>query len=269
MMGLTQSANTEVSGEFLAHFINVEQGDSALIQVDGKNILVDSGEYSAFSKLYSYLNSLEIEKLDMIIVSHPHSDHIGCLGRIISEFGVDTIVMADMTEEMTPVTTSYEKMIEAADKCSAEFVLVNGGDNITVSEDCTIDFLAPIKEYEDYNNYSIVCRFNYGDTSFLFTGDIEKTAERDIVDSGEYLSADVIKIAHHGSSTSSLKVFLMDVNPRYAVISAGAENDYGHPHRETLKLLELLEIETVRTDINGDIIFVSDGENISVVKEKE
>lgn len=266
--GLSDSAYTGNLGDIAVHYIDVEQGDSALIIADDKTILIDGGEVSAFSAVSNYLKSLKIDRLDYVIASHPHSDHIGSLGKVIDFFGTDTLIIPEVTDEMTPVTSSYENMIDAADNCGAEIRYAEIGSTITVSEGCTLDILAPVKDYDDYNNYSIVCRFNYGETSFLFTGDIEETAERDILESGTDVSATVLKVAHHGSSTSSIKAFLQAVDPDYAVISVGSPNDYEHPHKETLKLLELLDIEVYRTDLHGNIVLFSDGKEITAVKEK-
>lgn len=255
-------------GDIAVHFIDVEQGDSALIIAGDKTLLIDGGEISAFSAVANYLNSLKIEKLDYIIASHPHSDHIGSLGNIIDTYGTEYLIMPEVSEDMTPVSSSYENMIDSAEDCGASILYADIGSVIDISDGCTLEMLAPLKDYEDYNNYSLVCRFNYGETSFLFTGDIEETAERDIVESGIDISATVLKVAHHGSDTSSVKVFLQAVNPDYAVISVGAPNDYGHPHDKTLELLRLLDIKLYRTDLHGNVVFFSDGKNIEVVKEK-
>lgn len=204
----------------------------------------------------------------MIIASHPHSDHIGSLSTVIDEFGVDRLLMPEISDEMSPVSSSYYNLIESATDCSSEIINVKSGDEFIIDENCKIEIKAPLKDYDDYNNYSIVCKFVYGDTSFLFTGDIEELAERDIYDSGIDISSDVIKVAHHGSNTSSLKVFMQAASPDYAVIEVGSGNDYGHPHSETLKLLKLLDIKVYRTDLDGDVVIVSDGTGLKVITEK-
>ncbi len=216
----------------------------------------------------SYIRSLDITHLDYVIASHPHSDHIGSLSAIIDDYGADVLIMPETSEEMAPITSSYNNMIDSAIKSGTDIQYAKVGRTYNITDNCTLDILAPVADYEDHNNYSIVCRFNYGETSFLFTGDIEEIAERDILASGADVSSNVLKIAHHGSSTSSIKIFLQAVNPEYAVISVGAPNDYGHPHDETLKMLELLEIDLYRTDLQGDLIFFTDGKNIDIVKEK-
>lgn len=267
--GLSDGAYTGSYGDVAVHYIDVEQGDSALIVAGETTVLIDGGELSAYSKVTSYIRSLDITKLDYVVASHPHSDHIGSLARIIEDYGAETLVMPKVSEEMTPITSSYVNMLEAAEECGSEIRYAEIGEKYSITKDCTLEMLAPVTDYEDYNNYSIVCRLNYGETSFLFTGDIEEIAERDILESGTDISATVLKVAHHGSRTSSIKAFLQAVNPQYAVISVGAPNDYGHPHDETLELFELLGIELYRTDLHGDIVLFSDGRNISIVKEKE
>lgn len=269
MAGFSSSAYKGNHGDFAVHFIDVGQGDCALAVYKDYTILIDAGEISEKSKVITYLRSLDIERIDMIIASHPHSDHIGSLSAVIDRYGTDLLIIPEVTAEMTPVSSSFENMINSADKCGAELRFAEVGETLSVSEDFSIDFIAPVADYEDLNNYSIVCRLNYGENSFIFTGDIEEIAERDIVDSGADISADVVKIAHHGSSTSSLKVFLQSVDPDYAVISVGSRNDYGHPHDKTLDLLRLLEINLYRTDYHGDIVIFSDKTNLTVVTENK
>lgn len=266
--GFSDSAYKGVHGDISVHYIDVEQGDSALIIAGDTTVLIDGGEVSAYSKLTSYIRSLEISELDYIVASHPHSDHIGSLSKIIDDYGADTLIMPEVSEEMTPVTSSYNNMIESAAEAGTKIEYAEIGHSYTISEGCTLDMLAPVADYDDHNNYSIVCRLNYGETSFLFTGDIEEKAERDILESVTDITATVIKIAHHGSRTSSIKAFLQAVDPEYAVISAGSPNDYGHPHEETLELLELLDIELYRTDLHGDVVLFSDGKSINAVTEK-
>ena len=269
MSGFSSSAYKGVHGDVAVHFIDVEQGDCSLIIAGDYTVLIDAGELSEKSTVITYLRSLDIEHLDMVIASHPHSDHIGSLGAVINKYGTDVLLMPDVSEEMTPITSSYENMIEAADKCGADIRFAAFGDVYTLMEGCTLEIIAPVKDYEDHNNYSIVCRLSYGENEFLFTGDIEELAERDIVDSGADISSDVIKVAHHGSNTSSLKVFMQAVDPDYALISVGSPNDYGHPHDETLELLGLLDIKVYRTDLNGDVVMFTDGKEITVVTQKD
>lgn len=267
--GLSESVDGSLpKGGAAVHFIDVGQGDCELI-TDGKtSVLIDSGEYTAESTVVSYLNSLEIERLDYVVMSHPHSDHMGSMYYVLDKFDVGTVIMADMKESIIPATSSFKKLIDVIERKNIGVMYADVGESIEICGG-RLEMLAPVKEYEDLNNYSVVVRFVHGDNSFIFCGDICKDAERDILDSGAELSADVIKVAHHGSTSSSLKVFMQAVSPSYAVIEVGAGNDYGHPHKEIVSLLKKLDIDIYRTDKNGNIVFVSDGKELTISTEKE
>lgn len=263
--GLSEGAYSEISQtEISVHFIDVGQGDCELIADNGKYALIDCGEYAEGGKVVSYLDSLGVEKLDYIIATHPHSDHIGYMGRIINRYEVGTVIMADMREDMIPATTSYIKMLEAIDKKDIPVIFPEVNESFTLGKG-ELKVLSPVKDYDDLNNYSVTVKYTYGDNSFLFTGDIEELAERDILDYGCDVSADVLKVAHHGSRTSSTKAFIQAVNPSYGVIEVGKGNDYNHPHSQTLKLFKKLGIEVLRTDLSGSIVFISDGKSIKTV----
>lgn len=267
--GLSGAAYGDLSeGEIAVHFIDVGQGDCALILAGETSVLIDSGESSASSDVIRYLNSLELDSLDMVIATHPHSDHIGSLSSVIGEFGAETLLMPELTEKMTPTTRSYEKLLDSAEKCGAKLEYAEAGVSYELSEGCYLEILAPVRDYDDLNNYSIAARLTYGETSFLFTGDIEKTAEQDILDSGADVSADVLKVGHHGSSTSSSRAFIQAVSPEYAVISVGSPNDYGHPHKKTTDLFEQLGITVYRTDRDGNVVWISDGKTLRVETDR-
>lgn len=268
--GLSDAAYNELTeGEIAVHFIDVGQGDCALILAGETSVLIDGGESSASADVIRYLNSLELESLDMVIASHPHSDHIGSLSKVIDEFGTETLLMPKLTEKMVPVTRSYQRLLESAENCGAVLEYAEVGVRYELTAGCYLDILAPVRDYDDLNDYSIVAKLIYGQNSFLFTGDIEQTAEQDIYDSGAELFADVIKVAHHGSSSSSCRLFMQAVSPQYAVISVGSPNDYGHPHQKTTDLLKLLNISVYRTDRDGNIVWISDGETLRVNTSKE
>ena len=262
--GLSDGAYSEmVEGEIAVHFIDVGQGDCELIADNGKYALIDCGEYSEGSKAVGYLDSLGVKRLDYVIVSHPHSDHIGYMRKIIDRYEIGAVIMADMTEDMIPSTSSYVKMLEAIDRKDVPVIFPKVGDSFTLGKG-KLKILSPVKAYEDLNNYSVTVKYIYKDTAFLFTGDIEEEAERDILDYGCDVSADVLKVAHHGSSSSSTRAFIQAVNPQYGVIEVGEANDYNHPHREPLKLFKKLGIEVLRTDLSGSIVIGSDGEKVTV-----
>lgn len=267
--GLSDAAYRELSdGEIAVHFIDVGQGDCALILAGETSVLIDGGESSASADVIRYLHSLELDALDMVIATHPHSDHIGSLSGVIDEFGTETLLCPALTDEMVPTTRSYEKLLDSAENCGAALEYAEPGVCYELAEGCSLEILAPVRDYSDLNNSSIAARLTYGTTSFLFTGDIEKSAEQDILDSGADVSADVLKVAHHGSSTSSSRAFIQAVSPEYAVIGVGSPNDYGHPHKKTTDLFTQLGISVYRTDQDGNIVWISDGKTLRVETDR-
>lgn len=257
------------TGEMQVHFIDVGQGDSTLIVTEKKVVLIDSGETEYGNTVIEYIEKLGISKLDIVIGSHPHSDHIGSLSQVVDKFDVDRLILPKMTKDMIPDTVCYTNLIRSADKKKAKVSFVRGGEELVLSDDCRIDILAPVSDYDDLNNYSVVCKLIHGENSFLFTGDIETSAEYDVVESGADLSADVLKVPHHGSATSSSYKFLKTVRPTYAVISVGSPNDYGHPNKAVFERYKEFECKRYRTDVNGDIVFKSDGVKLIIETENK
>ncbi len=257
------------SGEMQVHFINVGQGDSALIVTEDKTILIDSGETEYGKTVIEYIEKLGISKLDIIIGSHPHSDHIGSMSQVVDKFDVDELILPKMTKDMIPDTVCYTNLIRSADKKKAKISYVRGGEKLEISDGCRIDILAPVSDYDDLNNYSIVCKLIHGENSFLFTGDIETSAEYDIVESGAELNVDVLKVPHHGSATSSSYKFLKTVRPTYIVISVGSPNDYGHPNKAVYDRYKEFNCKRYRTDVNGNIVFKSDGVKLTIETENK
>ncbi len=239
------------------HFIDVGQGDSTLIQSGGQNMLIDCGEYEYVDKVIDYLNSHGVKKLDYIVATHPHSDHMGGMATIIREFPVGNFVMPKATNN----TTSFEKMLESLKEKGIKAHSPVVGETFHMGE-AQFDVLAPNStEYENLNNFSVVLKMTYGNHRFLFTGDAEKLSENEMLDDGLDLKADFLKVGHHGSNTSSSAKFLDAVAPHIAIISLGLNNDYGHPHEEVVKRLEERNIQIMRTDRLGDIAIETDGES--------
>lgn len=242
------------------HFIDVGQGDSILIEADNSAMLIDAGENNKGSVVVDYLKSQEIKELYYLIGTHPHSDHIGGLDTVLNSFPVKKLIMP----EISHTTETFEDVLDAAAKNELTITKPVVG-TIYHLGPATFTILAPnSSSYEELNDYSIVLKLTYGDTSFLFTGDAGVASEEEMLANGIDLSADVIKIGHHGSVTSSSKEFLDAVNPAYAMICVGKENEYGHPQSETLKALMDRGIKIYRTDAQGTVVFTSDGKNISV-----
>ncbi len=243
------------------HFIDIGQGDSALLESKGEFALIDGGEYSEKDKLISYLSSQGVDELEFIISTHPHSDHCGGLSEVIRNFNTKTLICPDVQTD----SNVWEYVMDAADERGVAFKTPAPNDKYTLGS-ATITVFSPSANsiYSDLNNYSIVCKAEYGNTSFLMTGDAEKVVEKELLNSDFDLSADVLKCGHHGSSTSSSKDFVTAVNPSAAIISCGKDNDYGHPHTETLTTLKKQNIPVYRTDKDGTITVTSDGEQIYI-----
>lgn len=242
------------------HFIDVGQGDSQLIESDGHFMLVDAGENDQGEQVVQYLKNAGVTKLDYVIGTHPHSDHIGGLDTVINAFDVETVILPP--KEHT--TKTFEDVLDAIDEKGLGITKAVPDTNYRLGN-ASFTIIAPVKEYgDDLNNWSVGIHLTYGSTSFVMTGDAEAEAEADMAKAFKSkLKSNVLKLGHHGSSTSSTEEFLDMVLPEYVVISCGAGNSYGHPHKEIVKRLEERQIKAYRTDELGSIIADSDGTAIT------
>lgn len=253
-------------------FLDVGQGDSELIRYkEGDEIftaLIDTGEYAYADGLTEYLQELNIKRIDALICSHQHTDHMGCMARIVQRFEIGSVYMPRLPDELVPTGSAYEALLRAIEKEGMKAKVLQVGANISAPEVLSFEVLSPAEneEWDDLNHYSGVIRLSYGETSFLFTGDAESENERAMLNNGAELQADVLKCGHHGSSTSTTKKFLKTVDPSCAVISCGKDNSYGHPHRETVESLEESGVQICRTDRDGTILIKSDGRAVSLQK---
>ncbi len=250
------------AGFMKAHFIDVGQGDAILVQLSsGKNILIDAGEDSA--PVISYLRQNQVSRLDIIIATHPHSDHIGGMSDVIQSFDIGSFYMPRVSH----TTDAFSNMLDAVAGKGLKAKAAKAGVTLDVGSGFKACFLAPgASSYEDLNNYSAVLKIEYGQTAFLFAGDAESVSEEEMFHSGMNLQADLLKVGHHGSHDSSTDAFLKAVKPKVAVISVGTGNDYGHPSAETIVRLKSAGAEVYRTDHLGTIIATSDGSKVTVNK---
>lgn len=254
---------------FKVHFIDVGQGDCTLIECGGKYLLIDAGENGHETDVINYLRSVNVDKLDYIIATHQHSDHIGGLPEVLEEFGADNIIMPKLTKEQTPTNSTYKAFLKAVQASGAKVISAKPGASHALA-DSKFEILGPVTDdCEDINSMSAVTKITFGETSFLVTGDAEKDEEREIIENGADLDCDVLRVGHHGSSTSSCEDFLDAVTPEICVISCGADNDYGHPHKEVTKRIANYTDEVYRTDICGDIVISSDGSSLNISYENQ
>ncbi len=248
---------------FEVHFLDVGQGDCALVLCDGQAMLIDGGEASESNKVYAYLQNHGVDHLDYIIATHAHSDHVGGLSAALNYATVD--------HALCPVTDydskAFRSFIKYLKKQNISITVPKDGDKFNIGS-AKVYVFGPVKDYDEVNDASIVLKVVYGKTSFLFTGDAERIAEADILARGYDLSATVLKVGHHGSDTSTSYPFLREVMPKYAVISVGKSNPYGHPAENTLSRLHDADAAVFRTDLCGTIICVSNGELVTFEFEK-
>ena len=259
----TQNSGDLSSDSFKMHFLDVGQALSVLVECDGQYMLYDGGNVDDGSMVVAYLQNQGVEELQYVFCSHAHEDHVGGLAAALAYF---------------PANHVYSPVTEASTTCFKNFVKYTQQQGLQVEVpavgtvwqlgSATVTQLGPVGQYSDTNDTSIVLRIDYGATSFLLTGDMEATAERDLVNSGANLNVDVLQVGHHGSSTSTSYVFLNEVLPEMGIISCGVNNKYGHPHEETLSILRDAGVDVYRTDLLGTIVIGSDGQNYTIRTDK-
>lgn len=252
-------------GEAMYHFIDVGQGDAILITTSEGNILIDTSERDAEGALDAYLKAAGVTSLRYLVLTHPDADHIGNATFILEHYEVTNVIMSEYCNATTP---TFEKLIDTIEKQQVGVLFMSAGDSFDLGGVRNY-VLGPLKDYDDSNENSLVIRSSFGDTVIMLTGDAEKASEGDIVGGGKWnaatLKADILKVGHHGSRSSTTKAFLEAVAPKYAIISCGDGNKYNHPHDETMDKLIEKGITIYRTDEQGSIIFKTDGKTLVLV----
>jgi competence protein ComEC len=258
--------SNEKEGGLEAHFIDVGQGDCCVIRFpDGATMLIDAGPAIMGDDVAGYIERLGIEKLDYVVFTHPHEDHIGGGPAILKRFEIGQIYMPKTSH----TTRTYEKLLLAIKDEGLKITEAKANVAIFEKDDFEAEFVGPLKAYSEINDWSAVVSIKYKDKGFVFAGDASFTAEADMLGAGMVPEADVLKVGHHGSPSSTSQEFLETLGPSIAVISVGSDNDYGHPTAAALKRIEAVGAEIYRTDLDGTVVVLTDGKGITVKVEKE
>lgn len=251
-------------------FVDTGQSDCILIRTEGAAVLIDAGEVGCESTVCSALEKRGVSVLSLVVATHPHSDHIGSMEAVFDKFAVERLLIPEIPEEYILDSPLYDGVLNAAeneDGCTV--IYAEPGMKFDLGGGALLEVLGPAECYfDEMNNWSVVTKFTFGETSFLFTGDAEAAAELDLIASGTDLSCDVLKCGHHGSRTSTTEELLDAAAPRYAVFLCGAGNVHGHPHQSTKSALYRRGICVLRTDLDGTVTMTTDGKNIFIDTEK-
>lgn len=246
------------SGEMQVHFIDVGQADCTLLILDGEAMMIDAGNHGDAARIQEYLETCKVDSLKYLLLTHNHEDHIGSADEVMKVMPVEQIIMNDKEIDSAP----YRYVMEEINAQNKSITAPHAGDTYTLGE-ASFTIITALKDAKNLNDTSIGIRLTYGNTSFLFYGDGESKVEDALLDSEFNLEADVLKIPHHSSLTSSKEEIVAEIHPSYGVISCGRDNDYGYPKEATMEKYEKRGTVLFRTDTQGDVICISDGERLS------
>ena len=269
LCGCTQnSPETTAPGEesemLFVHFIDVGQADCTLLKYGDTEILIDGGNTADGYDVTAYLQLLGVEEIELVVATHPHEDHIGGLPMVLKQFPVQAI----WTNTVFYNSYAYDALFNRIEEFDIPLTHPQPGHKFTTGE-LTLTVLGPVKQnYKDVNDSSIVVMAQLGEKKFLLTGDMESIAEKDLLDSGADVKADVLKVGHHGSYSSTSYSFLKAVDPDYAVVHVGADNDYGHPHDGPMSRLYDAQVRVFRTDRMSTVVAATDGNTIAFLWEQ-
>lgn len=259
------STASNATGQLQVIFLDVGQGDSILlISPQGRTMLVDAGDNDQEQRMVDYMKQYGISKIDVMVGTHPHADHIGGMDKVIDQVDVGAIYMP----KYTATTRTYESLLKSIKNKNLKVITAKAGVTIDWDDQVQVDIIAPVKAYEDANNNSAVLRIAYGQHSFLLTGDAEGASEKDMLASGAELSATVLGVGHHGSYSSTSNAFLKKIAPEIAVIQSGKDNSYGHPHKVVTDRLKKGKVTILRNDLQGTVTFISNGKELQTQTER-
>lgn len=262
---LPETVNPNVDGKVYLHIIDVGQGSSTLIQQGNAGILIDAGETDYGSVVSSYINACGIDELKYVVASHPHSDHIGGLPRVLEDYKVGKVLTPEIAEENLPTTRVYERLLDTIAEHGITASYCDVGDVYTLG-DIRMEILGPVVQDDDLNNMSAICKISVGSTDVMVLGDAEIQELAPVYDYSDNLESEILVMGHHGSRTSLHKEFLEAVDPLEAIISCGKNNSYGHPHKETINYLMKNNIEYWRTDYSGNLVYLIDANGFERVE---
>lgn len=258
---IERNALVNITENLQVHFIDVGQADAILITQGDNSMLIDAGEYETADEVNNYISSQGISKLDYVVETHPHSDHIGAMYTVIDNFDVGRVIMSGKRH----TTKTYENLLKSISKKNVQKIDGFAGDRYDLGK-ASFEIIGPTYDSgygDNLNDYSLVIKLTYGNNTFLFTGDAEEKSEDDMLNSNVNLRCDVLKVGHHGSGTATTDEFFHAVNPNYAVISVGQDNSYGLPDKRVMDLFKNNFVTVYRTDESGTIIATSDGNEIT------
>ena len=248
------------------HFLNVGDADCSYIKCGDTDILIDAADKEPKGFVVDYLKNAGVEKLDLVVITHPHRDHIGQITEVLENFRVDKLIEPELPDDIVPTTVTYEKMLKTIAERNIDAQFVTAGCNLSVG-DLNLEVVGPIsRDSNNLNNNSIVLRLIYKDVKWLFTGDAEKEEESEIIKSGYDIDADVLKVGHHGSGTSSTKKFLNKVSPKYAVVSVSKQKNASRKSSSLKRLKDFCGDDVYITGNDGTIIASTDGYDIKFEK---
>jgi len=254
---------TPLTGNVTVHFIDVGQGDSIFIDTPNLDMLIDGGTKAAGSTVVEHLRGLGVTRIDFVVATHPHADHIGGLITILTEYNV-TFAPIIIDSGYAAATVTYRDYVALARERTVEYAVMGQVYILGAYVNATVLNPASPLEFDDANENSVVLKMQVLNVAFLFTGDSEAESEASILTAGFNVTSTILKVGHHGSRTSTSLTYLEAVNPEVAVISVGQGNSYGHPHQETLDKLASMGVVVYRTDLNGNVVITTDGINYSM-----